>query len=182
MINKLKHLTILAVAFLSACSSTPESNYCPRYALISELDRVPVATTQTPHGEIRIMQIAGRCDDNSVDLGFKTSLALMPNDSTAVEKEIPYFIAVLDDADKVLDRKDLILKVKLTGPQDVQVYKQNYKFISKFNWRTMRLLVGLTLTPEQRQQNTLVKVQHEQAMNADMHTQQMAKVQKLSGE
>lgn len=181
MTHKLKFCAFLAVAFLSACSSTPESNYCPRYALISELDRVSVATPQTPHGEIRITQIAGRCDDNSIDLSFKTSLALMPNDASVVEKEIPYFVAIVDETDTVLDRKDFVLKIKLAGPQDVQVYKQNYKFISNLNWRTMRILVGLTLTPEQRQQNTLVKVQHEQAMSADLHTQQMAKVQKLSG-
>ncbi len=182
MINKFKFFSFLAVFALSACSSTPEYNYCPRYALISELDRIPIATAQTPHGEIRIMQIAGRCDDNSIDLGFKTSLALMPNDSSVIEKEIPYFVAVVDEQNNVLDRKDFTLKVKLSGPQDVQIYKQNCKFISNFNWRTMRILVGLALTPEQRQQNTLAKVQHEQAMNTDMHTQQMAKVKKLSGQ
>ncbi len=181
MTHTLKFFSLLAAVLLSACSSTSESNYCPRYALVSELDRVPVATTLTPHGEIRIMQIAGRCDDNSINLGFKTSLALTPNDESVVEKEVPYFVAVLDEADTVLDRKDFVLKVKLSGSQDVQIYKQNYKFIPNFNWRTMRILVGLTLTPEQRQQNTLAKVQHEQAMNADIHTQQMEKVQKLSG-
>jgi hypothetical protein len=182
MTNKFKFFTVLAVIFLSACSSTPERSYCPRYALISELDRVPVATALTPHGEIRITQIAGRCDDNAIDLGFKTSLALMPNDSSTIEKEIPYFVATVDEADNVLNRKDFVLKVKLAGPEDIQVYKQNYKFISNFDWKTMRILVGLTLTPAQRQQNTFVKIQHEQAMSADMHTQQIAKVQKLSGQ
>ena len=44
----------------------------------------------------------------------------------------------------------------------------------------MRILVGLKLTPEQRQQNIWVKEQRQKSMNADANTQQAEKVKKLS--
>jgi len=165
---------------LAACSSTPERNYCPRFALISDLDRVPVSTPLAPQGEIRVKQIAARCDDNSMELALQTRLTLAINDETVVEREIPYFIAVVDDKENVINRQDFSFKAKLKGPQEVRIYKQSYKIPENFDWKTMRILVGLKLTPDQRQQNMLVKSQQQDLMNADINTQQNEKVKKLS--
>jgi len=171
---------ICAVALLAACSSAPEKNYCPRFALISDLDRVPVSTVLTLQGEMRINQIAARCDDDSMELSLQTRLSLALNDETVVEKEIPYFIAVVDDKENVINRQDFTFKAKLKGPEETRIYKQSYKIPSGFDWKTMRILVGLKLTPEQRQQNIWVKDQRQKLMNADANTQQAEKVKKLS--
>lgn len=171
---------ICAAVLLAACSSTPERNYCPRFALISELERVPVSSSLTPQGEIRVNQIAARCDNDSMELALQTRLSLAPNDETVIEKEIPYFIAVVDSTENVINRQDFAFKVKLKGPEEVRIYKQSYTIPSGFDWKTMRILVGLKLTPEQRQQNMLVKNQQQQLMNADANTQQTVKVKKLS--
>lgn len=169
-----------AVVFLTACSSTSEKNYCPRFALISGLDCVPISTLLTPEGEIKITQIAARCNDNSMELAFQTRLTLAVSDETVIEQEIPYFIAVVDDKENVINRQDFSFKVKLKGPEEVRIYKESYRIPSDFDWKTMRILVGLKLTPEQRQKNMLVKAQKQKLMNADMHTQQTEKVKKLS--
>ncbi|MBY0282028.1 MAG: hypothetical protein K2W94_07735 [Alphaproteobacteria bacterium] len=171
---------VCVAVLLAACSGTPERNYCPRFSLISELDRVPVTTTKTLQGEIRVTQIAARCDDDSMELALQTRLALTLNDETVVEKEIPYFVAVIDDKENVINRQDFVFKAKLKGPEETKIYKQSYKMPSGFDWKTMRILVGLKLTPEQRQQNMLVKAQQQSLMNADMNTQQTEKVKKLS--
>lgn len=171
---------ICVAVLLAACSSVPEKNYCPKFALISELDRVPVSTTLTPQGEIRVTQIAARCDDNSMELALQTRLALAFNDETIVEKEIPYFIAVVDDKENVINRQDFSFKVKMKGPEDVHIYKQSYKMPSQFDWKTMRILVGLRLSPEQRQHNMLLKTEQQQLLNADVNTQQTEKAKKLS--
>lgn len=171
---------VCAVAVLAACSSTPERNYCPRFALISDADRVPISTALAPQGEIRITQIAARCDNDSMELALQTRLCLALNDETIIEKEVPYFIAIVDDKENVINRQDFTFKAKLKGPEEVRIYKQSYKIPSDFDWKTMRILVGLKLTPEQRQQNMLVKAQQQSLMNADANTQQTEKVKKLS--
>ncbi|MBY0463095.1 MAG: hypothetical protein K2Q34_07940 [Alphaproteobacteria bacterium] len=179
--KRLSFVAAVCVAvLLAACSSTPEKNYCPRFSLISELDRMPLSTALTPHGEIRVTQIAARCDDDSMELALQTRLALTLNDESVVEKEIPYFIAVIDDKENVINRQDFIFKAKFKGPEETRIYKQSYKMPAGFDWKTMRILVGMKLTPEQRQQNMLVKAQQQSLMNADVNTQQVEKVKKLS--
>lgn len=157
----MKVQSLLLAVLLCGCATKPvESPVCPSYAIISDLAQLPLAANNQASSYVKIRNLKMVCDDgNTFKLSFGTeaitTTAIKPGDAIVV----PYFIAVIDEKETVLDRKDYILKIpakSFSQTHEGSHFAENnfsisYTVSENFDRKKDRLLVGLALTSEQRQ-------------------------------
>jgi hypothetical protein len=147
-----KRLHFLAAALLVGCSltKTPEKACSLNYALAGDLTRFVIDHGDTQKGLLEIIQLQSTCYEASMQITFRTQLNLWPGAPSSLTLEIPYFVAVVGDKDEVYDHASFVLTYKGFGPVDVQTHKQSYTLPKNFNKDTMRVVVGFSLSAEQR--------------------------------
>ncbi len=154
--NNQKFLYALGFIFLLGCSSfkTSENPCVYRCVLAGDLTRYVVGN-QDKQGLLEIVNLQPTCNAKSVDIKFRTHFNVWADAPSPFKLEIPYFIAVLDDHENIIDRKAYTLAYKGFGPVDVQTHKASYDLPENFNPSTMRVVIGFALTNLQRQQAAL---------------------------
>jgi hypothetical protein len=149
-----KKIFLIAAAFLMGCSvlKSPEKTCSTRYALAGDLTRYPIISAETQQGMLEIIQIHSVCDDKGMDIMLRTQLNTWTPIETPVTMEIPYFVAVVDGQENIHDHQSFTLKYKGFGPVDIQTHKQHYTLSAHMNKETMRVIVGFSLSADQRRQ------------------------------
>ncbi len=157
----MKIQSLLLVGLLCGCATKPvEPLVCPSHAIISDLAQLPLTTSNHTPSYVKIKNLKMNCDDgNTFKLSFGTEAVIASALKSGDAIVVPYFIAVVDGKETVLDRKDYILKVPAKSFSQTHegtnfaenTFSINYTVSENFNRRQDRLLVGLTLRPDQRQ-------------------------------
>lgn len=181
----MKIQSLLLVGLLCGCATKPvEPLVCPSHAIIGDLAHLPLTTSNHMPSYVKIRNLKMNCDDgNTFKLSFGTeavtATALKSGDAIIV----PYFIAVVDEKETVLDRKDYILKIPAKSFSQTyegasfaeNIFSINYTVSENFNSRQDRLLVGLALTPEQRHFVTVEKASKLELLKQEVNIEQIQK-------
>ena len=126
--------------------------FCPQVAIVRELETYRDYGNEDPHqdhvlSEGRMLSIDGGCtyDLNGVDIKFSLDFAATRGRELKNETvKYPYFIALVDPQDHVIEKKAMTLAVKLSGAEPEQT--------------SVSLHVYLPLTKETRLQGALYRV------------------------
>lgn len=157
-----KHLAFLFCLVLAACAGAPkEAGNCPAAGVLQGSGNIPIFTDEATRGDIRVRgtvgAFRGACREKTQgNVEFLLEVDFMVNKTPLAGElkglRLPYFIAVVDGAENVLQKERFWTKVDFDNKDSAKTTGEHvirFPLSSGGTPRDYKIVFGFELTKEQ---------------------------------